>query len=116
MLLSGQIEVSCLSSRVGKSTIDELVIEVCEEINYFISLRAVKIESTAEVMMRFEQMGFLNCASTTDHTHILVLCLWMYYQDRILFFHHLFCSQGAENENTHGHIYWMHSMQCQGIF
>lgn len=64
-----------IKQRWEKSTIDEMVIEVCEEINSLISPRAVKIGSTAEVTMRFEQMGFLNCASTTDQTHILVLYL-----------------------------------------
>ena len=71
--LSSQKSVD-YQAEVGKSTVDEVVIEVYEEINSFIFLRAVKIESTAEVTMRFEQMGFLNCTSTTDQTYI-VLCL-----------------------------------------
>lgn len=64
-----------IKERWEKSTTDEVVIDVCEEINSFIFHRVVKIESTAEVMVGFEQMGFLNCASTTDQTHILILCL-----------------------------------------
>jgi len=39
---------------VGKSTIDEVVIEICEENNSLICLRAVKMESTPEITMRFE--------------------------------------------------------------